>query len=67
MLRKLYQMQKPQRIPEIMRDYHLNEWEAEKIFLYMLHGNFAVNKSLVWDKNEDWYQIQKVIKRLLNP
>ena len=35
MLRKLYQMQKPQRIPEIMRDYHLNEWEAEKIFLYI--------------------------------
>ena len=67
MLRKLYQMQKPQRIPEIMRDYHLNEWEAEKIFLYMLHGNFAVNKSLGWDKNEDWYHIQKVIKRLLNP
>ena len=28
MLRKLYQMQKPQRIPEIMRDYHLNEWEV---------------------------------------
>ena len=46
MLRKLYQMQKTQRVPEIMRAYHVNEWEAEKIFLYMLHGNFAVNKSL---------------------
>lgn len=23
-------MQKPQRIPDIMRDYHVTEWEAEK-------------------------------------
>ena len=67
MLRKLYQTQKTQRIPEIMRAYHVNEWEAEKIFLYILHGNFAVNKSLGWKKNEDWYHIQKVIKRLLKP
>lgn len=67
MLRKLYQIQKPQHIPEIMRDYHLNEWEAEKIFLYMLHGNFAVNKSLGWEKNEDWYHIQNVIKKILKP
>lgn len=66
-LRKLYQTQKTQRIPEIMRAYHVNEWEAEKIFLYILHGNFAVNKSLGWEKNEDWYHIQKVIKRLLKP
>lgn len=50
MLRKLYQMQKTQRVPEIMRAYHVNEWEAEKIFLYMLHENFAVNKSLGWEK-----------------
>ena len=63
----LYQMQKPQRIPEIMRDYCLNEWEAEKIFLYMLHGNFAVNKSLGWDKNDDWYHVQNVIKKILKP
>ena len=66
MLRKLYQIQKPLHIPEIMRDYHVTEWEAEKIFLYMLHGNFAVNKSLGWEKNEDWYHIQEVIKRLIN-
>ena len=66
-LRKLYQMQKPQRIPDIMRDYHVTEWEAEKIFLYMLHGNFAVNKSFGWVKKEDWYHIQKVIQNLLKP
>lgn len=66
-LKKLYQMQKMQRIPEIMRDYHVTEWEAEKIFLFMLYGNFAVNKSLGWNKNADWYHIQDIIKNLLKP
>lgn len=66
-LNKLYQAQKPQCIPEIMRDYHVAEWEAEKIFLYMLHGNFAVNKSLGWNKNADWYHIQEIINNLLKP
>lgn len=66
-LRKLYQMQKPRRIPEIMQNYHVAEWEAEKIFLFMLHGNFAVNKSLGWNKNADWYHIQEIIKNLLKP
>lgn len=66
-LKKLYQMQKPRRIPEIMQDYHVTEWEAEKIFLFMLHGNFAVNKSLGWNKSADWYHIQEIIKNLLKP
>ena len=66
-LKKLYQAQKPYRIPEIMEDYHVSEWEAEKIFLFMLHGNFAVNKSLGWNRNAEWYHIQGIIKNLLKP
>lgn len=66
-LNKLYHMQKPQQIPEIMKNYQVSEWEAEKIFLFMLHGNFAVNKSLGWEKNSDWYHIQEVIRNLISP
>lgn len=66
-LNKLYHVQKPQRIPEIMNNYHVTEWEAEKIFLFMLHGNFAVNKSLGWDKSPDWYYIQEIIQKLIKP
>ncbi len=66
-LNKLYHVQKPRCIPEIMKDYHVTEWEAEKIFLYMLYGNFAVNKSLGWNKTPDWYHIQEIIKNLIKP
>jgi len=50
-----------------MNNYHVTEWEAEKIFLFMLHGNFAVNKSLGWDKSPDWYYIQEIIQKLIKP
>lgn len=67
LLNKLYRLQRPQRVPEIMRDYHLSEWEAEKIFLYMLYGNFAVNSSLGWKKTPAWYHIQQLIQNLIKP
>ena len=61
-LNKLFQIQKPQRIPEIMKEYHVTEWEAEKLLLFMLNGNFAVNKSLGWNRSSDWYRIQNITK-----
>ena len=33
----------------------------------MLYGNFAVNKSLAWVKNEDWYHAQDVIRSFTAP
>ncbi len=66
-LNKLYRAQRPVRIPELMAEYGVTEWEAEKLFLYMLHGNFAVNKSLGWDRGPDWYHAQKIIRDLMRP
>lgn len=66
-LKKLYLIQKPYRVPEIMEKYHLSKWEADKLFLFMLHGNFAVNKPLDWNRNEDWYHIQEIINQILEP
>ncbi len=66
-LEKLYKREKGKRIPEIMNTYHVTEWEADKLFLFMLHGSFAVNKALGWNKTPDWYRAQKVIQDLIEP
>lgn len=66
-LEKLYKREKGRRIPEIMNTYHVTEWEADKLFLFMLHGSFAVNKALGWNKTSDWYRAQKVIQDLIEP
>lgn len=66
-LEKLYRREREKQIPEIMNIYHISEWEADKLFLYMLNGSFAVNKSLGWNKNEEWNQAQKIIQKLIQP
>lgn len=66
-LQKLYTFQRPRRVPQIMERYHLSEWEAEQLFVYMLHGNFALNRSLGWVQNEEWYRAQALIQRFVAP
>lgn len=66
-LDKMYRKERAIRIPDIMAAHHLTEWEADIIFRYMLYGNFAVNKSLAWIKNDDWYHAQDVIRKFTAP
>lgn len=66
-LNKMYRMQEGHCLPRIMKDYGVTEWEADKIFRFMLYGNFAVNKSLKWEKGSDWYHIQKILRNLVKP
>lgn len=66
-LDKLYRKERSIRIPDIMKAHQLTEWEADIIFRYMLYGNFAVNKSLAWIKNEDWYHAQDLIRNFTAP
>lgn len=66
-LDKMYRKQRDNRVPGIMAEYHVTEWEAEIIFRYMLYGSFAVNKSLDWVRNDDWYHAQDVIRKFTSP
>ncbi|MDE7282036.1 MAG: hypothetical protein K2N85_00370 [Lachnospiraceae bacterium] len=50
-----------------MNTCHVSEWESNKLFLFMLHGIFAVNRALGWNKTPDWYRAQKVIQDLIEP
>ena len=63
-LEKLYQSQKKKYIPEFMKRYSATEWEADILFRYSLYGNFAVNKSLGWVRNDDWYKAQYLIQKI---
>ena len=66
-LQKLADFQRPRRVPQIMKRYHVSEWEAEQLFVYMLHGNFALNRSLGWVQSDEWYRAQALIQRLVAP
>ncbi|MGN0193799.1 MAG: TetR/AcrR family transcriptional regulator [Pseudoramibacter sp.] len=48
-------------IPELMARSGLAEDEAEMLFKFILHGSFAVNRSLGWNKDARWYRYQKIL------
>lgn len=66
-LDKLYHREHDKQIKLLMSNYHVSEWEADKLFLYTLHGSFAVNKSLAWEKNKEWYEAQELIREVIKP
>ena len=51
---RLYNYAKKDSIKKFMKNYNLTEYEAEKLFLFIFYGSFSINKSLKWEKNEEW-------------
>lgn len=66
-IKKMYLTEKDKMIPMLMKECHLSKKEADKIFLFVIYGAYHVNKSMHWEKTDDWYQLQgKMIKFILN-
>ena len=60
-LMRIYRREREHVLPVLMERYRVSREEADKLFLYNIHGAFAVNRSMGWKKNEDWYRVQKVL------
>lgn len=65
-LNKIYQREHDEQTKLIMSQYHVNQKDADMIFIYQLHGSFAVNKALGWQKNAAWYHTQDMIRKLFH-
>lgn len=50
----------------LMEKGRLSEEDANMIFFFILHGSFAVNRSLKWEKNEKWYRYQSLLSQFIN-
>ena len=54
-------------IPAIQKKTGLSKEDAETLFLYTLHGSFAVNRANHFRKNNQWYHdVQLLNKFTLN-
>lgn len=54
-------------VPAIQKKTGLSKEDAETLFLYTLHGSFAVNRANHFRKNDQWYHdVQLVNKFTLN-
>ncbi len=64
-IRRIAQHERDAVVPALMARGGLNEEEAEMLFRFILHGSFAVNRSLRWQKNDAWYRFQKLLARFV--
>ena len=64
-LKELYRQEVAGYVATLTNDYGLSPKQAEKMFLFGITGAFEVNKSMNWEKNEDWYKVQKVLMTFL--
>ena len=66
-IKKIYLAEKDHMIPMLMNQCHLSKREADKIFMFVIYGAYQVNKSMHWEKNDEWYHLQsKLMKFILN-
>lgn len=64
-IKKIYQTEKNHMVPELMKLCHLSAKEAEKVFMFTVYGAYQVNKSMNWEKNKEWYQLQKSLIKFI--
>ncbi len=64
-IQRIAQHEREAVIPRLMKR-GITEEEAELIFRFMLHGTFAINRSLGWKKDERWYRTQKILSRFVD-
>ncbi len=62
---RITQHEKQRIVPVLMQKTGLEEEYAELVFRFMLHGTFSVNKSLKWEKNSKWFEVQKIISTFM--
>lgn len=62
-IHRIYTMERDQMVPYLVRQCHLSHDEADKLFMLIVYGLFYVNRSLKWNKDENWYQMQMTVNR----
>lgn len=65
-LKEIYSSQKAGAIEQFVKYLGITPQQAEKLFLFTVTGAFQVNKSMGWEKNRDWYEIQKILLTFLS-
>lgn len=58
---RVYRQEKQNVVPEMMREMKISQRQAELMFLFSVMGAFAVNRARHWNRDSDWYEMQRLI------
>lgn len=58
---RVYRQECAHIVPEMMREMQITQRQGELLFLFTVMGAFAINRALRWNKDETWYEMQRLI------
>ena len=58
---RIYRQERVRTVPKIMKQMDLSEVQADRLFLFSVMGAFAVNRSMGWKKDDEWYEMQRLL------
>ncbi len=61
LLMNIYRREREHMLPYLTANHHITTEEADKLFLFLITGAFAVNRAMGWKKNDAWYNVQKIL------
>ena len=64
-IKKIYVTERDKIVPLLINQCHLPRKEADKLYLFVIYGAYEVNKSMHWEKNKEWYQLQGSLIRFI--
>lgn len=65
-IRKIYLAEREINVPAIAKQCRISEEDADRLFIFIIYGLYYVNRSMKWEKSDDWYRIQYIINMLLD-
>lgn len=63
---RIFMHEKDKAVPLLHSRSGVNKADAETLFRFILHGSFAINQSLGWQKDSLWYHVQSLIGKLIS-
>ena len=64
-IRKIYLAERTGSVPGIARQCRISEEDADRLFMFMIYGLYYVNRSMKWEKSDDWYRMQYIVNHVL--
>ena len=63
-IRKMYLSERDITVPYLQKSCLLSREDADRVFLFVIHGLYYVNRSMKWEKDDAWYRMQYLVNQL---
>ena len=65
-IHRIYRMERDKIVPYLSERCSLSLWEADKLFMMLIFGQFYMNQALKWSKDTNWYEMQFLASCFMN-